>query len=240
MADATDYLTKGKRDTTEKMLEQAEYSIAIGQEFKEKLFKRGFPETKMERLIAVTAELRTHAGNRYEGREDASGATRIETELREAAKDFARILFTAAPMVLRDANEKELTPESFAPGRALYCGSAAILGYLDNMRPLVTRFESGFQPYFGETSPSSELERISSALRKADTSQKTKMVAMPEATAKLYELRGRVLELIEDLNRVGRIAFADQPQVAARFNKDILLRARRSGPSKSIAEAPTT
>jgi len=207
MADATDYLTKGKRDTTEKMLEQAEYSIAIGQEFKEKLFKRGFPETKMERLIAVTAELRTHAGHRYEG---------------------------------RDANEKELTPESFAPGRALYCGSAAILGYLDNMRPLVTRFESGFQPYFGETSPSSELERISSALRKADTSQKTKMVAMPEATAKLYELRGRVLELIEDLNRVGRIAFADQPQVAARFNKDILLRARRSGPSKSIAEAPTT
>ncbi|MBU1509712.1 hypothetical protein KKD52_05075, partial [Myxococcota bacterium] len=43
------------------------------------------------------------------------------------------------------------------------------------------------------------------------------------------ELKGRLLDLIDELNGVARIAFDGQAEKRARFNKDMLLRARRGG-----------
>jgi hypothetical protein len=57
---------------------------------------------------------------------------------------------------------------------------------------------------------------------------------VPQEKLELFAAKGRVLEMIEDLNRAGRIAFEGQAETVGKFNKDLLLRARRSrGSAKS-------
>ena len=63
----------------------------------------------------------------------------------------------------------------------------------------------------------------------ADTIQKLSLEGLPEETLDVYQLKGEVLFLIERLNRAGRAAFDGDAGKAALFNKDRLLRARRSG-----------
>jgi hypothetical protein len=52
------------------------------------------------------------------------------------------------------------------------------------------------------------------------------LAQVPAATQHLYEAKGRLLEAITELNRIGQIAFDGDASSRARFNKDILLRAR--------------
>lgn len=48
-----------------------------------------------------------------------------------------------------------------------------------------------------------------------------------ETVQALHEAMGRVLEDIEDLIRAGKSAFDGKATMAAKFNKDLILRARR-------------
>ena len=59
--------------------------------------------------------------------------------------------------------------------------------------------------------------------------QELSRAMLSEETLDLYQLKGEVLVLIERLNRAGRTAFDGDANKAALFNKDLLLRARRSG-----------
>jgi hypothetical protein len=59
----------------------------------------------------------------------------------------------------------------------------------------------------------------------------------PDETLALYGVMGKVLEEIEDLNRAGKIAFDGDAAMRGKFNKDILLRARK-GRAKKAAAAP--
>jgi len=50
---------------------------------------------------------------------------------------------------------------------------------------------------------------------------------------------GKVLEQIEDLNRAGKSAFDGDAATRGKFNKDILLRARKERAQKKPADAPS-
>jgi hypothetical protein len=50
--------------------------------------------------------------------------------------------------------------------------------------------------------------------------------SLPQETLALYENKGRLLNRIEEMNRVARIAFYDQNEIAGQFNKDVLRRRR--------------
>ena len=49
---------------------------------------------------------------------------------------------------------------------------------------------------------------------------------------------GKVLEQIEDLNRAGKNAFDGDAATRGKFNKDILLRARKAQAKKTAEDAP--
>ena len=65
-------------------------------------------------------------------------------------------------------------------------------------------------------------------LRDADALQEKTRANLPAETLALCELKGRVLDLIEEVNGVARIAFEGQAEIRAQFNKVLLYRGRRA------------
>ena len=53
-------------------------------------------------------------------------------------------------------------------------------------------------------------------------------IALAE-TAEIYLMAGRLLDQIEELNVAGKIAYDGESEIAAKFNKDLILRATRGG-----------
>lgn len=101
--------------------------------------------------------------------------------------------------------------------------------YLLQLRPLVTALEEPLTTYFAGESPTALLDRIKADLDRWDTIQETQRGSLPGQSLALYERIGEIVELIEDLNRIARLAFYDQPELARQFNKNLLKRASRSG-----------
>jgi len=66
------------------------------------------------------------------------------------------------------------------------------------------------------------------ALQEADRAQENARKALPAKTLERNALKGRVLDLIDELNGIARIAFDDRPELRAKFNKDLLLRDHRA------------
>lgn len=72
-----------------------------------------------------------------------------------------------------------------------------------------------------------ELDRVKADLETAQANQEVGLGQLPEETQRFYELKGRVLAMIEKVIRTGKRAFAGDVEKIGRFNKDLLLRARK-------------
>ena len=130
-------------------------------------------------------------------------------------------------MVVRRTKATDMTAAHIAPSGELRRSSPKIAEHLRKIRNLVVKLETGLAPYFGGRSPTAVHDKVTQALTDAQRGQETKREGLtPEATD-LYEAKGELLEIIEDLNRIGRVVFRGRAEIAAKFNKDILLRARR-------------
>ncbi len=84
---------------------------------------------------------------------------------------------------------------------------------------------------------------MNEALKAADTSQEVTLSGLPQDTLAVYMTKGKVLEMIEDMNRIAKNAFKGQPERVAEFNKEVLKRARAEwkkkgaeGATEAIAE----
>ena len=90
---------------------------------------------------------------------------------------------------------------------------------------------------FFERQKASELVKAAwERLRAADAVQEKTRLDLPTETLALLELKGRVLDLIEEINGIARIAFEGQAEIRAKFNKDLLYRGRRA--RKAAPAAP--
>lgn len=139
--------------------------------------------------------------------------------------------------MLREAGIPELSQDDFTPRGKLQQSTPKILEHLRTIRTSVARLDEPLKEHFRGELASAQLDKVRSALEAADTSQEVSLAGLPTETQKVLETKGRVLELVEDLNRAARNAFDGNATLAALFNKDILLRARRSAPTP-IPEPP--
>jgi hypothetical protein len=108
------------------------------------------------------------------------------------------------------------------------------LAYLVDAAPQVRALDKLLAPYFEGQSPYKELVDAKAELEAAQRDQEVNYAALPEETQRVYRAKGQVLSLIEKLNRLGKLAFEGTP-TAARFNQDLIARARR----KHGAPTPT-
>ncbi|MBM4345037.1 MAG: hypothetical protein FJ100_16835 [Deltaproteobacteria bacterium] len=84
-------------------------------------------------------------------------------------------------------------------------------------------------PYFNGLPAAAELERCRKALQGADASQEAALTALTADTRRVYAVKGRIVDLIEECNAVARNAFDGNAAIIGQFNKDLLLRGRRKG-----------
>jgi hypothetical protein len=232
---------KGRREPLHGLLEQATVTAGRGREHAADLARFGWTAAMTTALEADIASLQTG----YADRIDTTGAARragdAEQTAIDDAKRFIRQLRNALPMVLRHTKVTDLNLEAFHAGGQLLRSTAKILVYLAGLQAVVGKLDADLAPYFEGKKASDALTAALTGLQGANVVQELKLDALPQATLEICEIKGRVLESIEDLNRVGKIAYDGDAGTRAAFNKDILLRARKAAKAASTekpADAP--
>lgn len=225
---------KGIREPIVGLVDQVGLSAALAREHATELAAYGWSAEDTAALERAGRELDEEIGRLASQRSAALGATRDEAEAVDAAKAFIARLRAALPKVLRERQTTEdredgawIDRKAFAVRGSLRRSTPQIQEYLLLISGAVGHLDGELSRYFGGDSAARRLSEVSEALERANATQAMKQGGRPADTARLYQAKGRALELIEDLNRIGRIAFADQPVIAAQFDKHLIARARR-------------
>jgi hypothetical protein len=180
----------------------------------------------------------TYHGTRKSNAEASKDHTRKQTAAVQALKNHFFVINTALPTVFRDNAIEGFDQSSFAPTGKLDNSPKKLIDHADRIRDLVAKINEPLRPFFGGESPIEVHDRLRNALDAVNATQEANREALPQRTKDLNVIKGRLVELIDDMNRAGQIAFIGQAEIAACFNKDILLRARRGGGSKQAEEKP--
>jgi hypothetical protein len=242
-------VAKGRRDTLASLLQQAKVSAGLAVMYAAPLDPCGWTAARTAAMQSEVASLETDVASRIDTANAARHATTQEHAAVDAAKAFIRKLRAAAPMAIRDTKVEGVPHNAFNLGGSLARSTPKIAEYLTKVRPIVVKLDDDFVPYFKGAKASAELDAVKAALDGADVVQETKLSALPQESLQVYETKGRILEAIEDLNRVAKIAFDGDAGTRSAFNKDILLRARNaakaattepSAPSTSADKTATT
>lgn len=230
---------KGIREPRDGLVQQARVHIELARRYGYALEPHGWgpldTQILQEQLMILTSEIAHQADERALSRQ----ATRDENTAIDDAKAFIRRLRYALPRALRTSSAEGVSEESFLVGRQLKRSTPRILAYLTRIHPAVVRLDDDLARAFGGEKASVILLGIKTRLEEADTLQETLWASLPQDTMRVYETKGRVLELIEDLNRAGKSAFDGDATIAALFNKDLILRARNKQRATAPEPSPT-
>ncbi len=227
---------RGRREPLGALLEQARYSIGLARQHAAPLSKAGWSRARTDGLEADVVLLEAVTATHAEKRSATRSKAQAEQRAIDDVKRFLRLLRTALPMVLRETSGASgasgggatgVDPAAFHVGGELRRSVARIRAYLDGVHEVVQRLDPQLAPYFGGKRPSATLAKLRAALEHADDAHDRERTARKPVTWKAYEARGRVIQAIEDLHRVARIAFDASPAVRATFHKRILEQARR-------------
>jgi hypothetical protein len=66
--------------------------------------------------------------------------------------------------------------------------------------------------------------------------QENARAALPEETANIYVLAGEILDAVETVNRIAKIAFDGRAEIMAQFNKDLTLRGGKTRKETAAVE----
>jgi hypothetical protein len=220
-------VAKGRGEPLAGLTYQAKVHLGLVQKHAEPLSKAGWSAEDTEALAAAIPALETDAAQRVEAASNARQATRDKRRGLARGKSFVKRLRNAVPKALRSNSFPGITRESFALGKKLDRSVPRLALYLNNITTHVVRMDEALKTYFGGKSAAAELSEIRKMIDSTSTVQELARVALPAETAAVYEAKGRVLVMIEDINRLGKNAFEDAPEVARQFNKAILARAKR-------------
>lgn len=226
-------VTKGRGEPLDGLLQQGKVHVALAKQYAAALIESGWSEEDTSALELEVSRLEAMAD-----KEGSVGAAEEPSAVVEA-KAFVRRLRNALPRALRETKAEGVSEAVFDAGGKLGREASKIAGYLEKIRPSVAALDGELRRHFGGKSASELLDHVKSAVERAG--QNAPQGEVPHETLKLFAVKGRVLEMIEDLNRAGRIAFEGQAETVGKFNKDVLFRARRSkGAAKSAAASQST
>lgn len=189
----------------------------------------GWTDARTEELRRAHVIVSSKAAAQLEAQDAAKRTTLAEGAAVTKAKTLVRQVRNVLRPALRAARDAGVAAEAerFASGR-LERSTPKLQAYLDQIAPELERLNAYFAPYFpGHLTAAQRAKALSQELSATDTTQRVAIAGLPVETAELYAAKGRLLELIEELNGIAKNAFDGQAVVAAQFNKDLLLRARR-------------
>jgi hypothetical protein len=227
---------KGANEPRHGLVQQGNYHVRLASDKADALARAGWKKEKTSALAADVLELEGQVAAQADRRSGAKQTTLTESEARNQAKSFIRKLRNVLPIVIRDHPELGVTISQFQGG-ALENSTPKISTYLTDISEPVKKLDGILKDYLEGEPASVQLALVKVGLDEADTVQETTLAGLPEATLAIYETKGRVLEAIEDINRLAKNAFDGQAALIAQFNKDLLLRARKE--RKKPEDEPT-
>ena len=228
---------KGAHAPTYPLLTLGRVSLERIDEYRPQLLANGLTEEHITRLREAIDQVDSLQSIQSTTRAEKGMATKRAQRATKEAKAFVRRLRLAVPLAMEGVEGLPFLPEAFNTGR-LGRSTPRVALYLDRIRGLVVTLDARLSPYFKGESALKLLDERRAALLRIDSVQEVAVSAAPSDTFRLYEAKGRLLGLIERLHCIARIAFDDAPLVAARFNKELLRRARRS--RRKAADSPVT
>ena len=230
---------KGRDVALEGLVPQAGVAVklfeepALGQE----LVKWGYTDAHHQEMVALTLKLDNDRARTIDGRVAAKSATRTEREALSEAKRIKRSYLSAAISMHADGLIPEEDRAAFNAGDTLGLSTPKALTYLSKIEGTVERLNDVMKPYLGGVDPSTELKAVKAALGGANVTQELTLDSMPDDTQEVYEVKGKLLNLIEAQNRAAKRAFDGDALTIGRFNKDLILRATRER-AKKVVETP--
>lgn len=231
-------VAKGRSEPRGGLAQQGKVHVGLATHYAAKLADAGWSAADTTSLEANVVTLEGAVGTQAKAYDHADHTSSTESDAIDGAKSFVRKLRNALPRSLRETPGTGLTLDSFRVGATLGRSTPRISKYLAEIRPGVVTLDPALVKHFNGQMASIELDAVKSALDHADTAQELARANAPGETLALYAVMGQVLEQIEDLNRAGKIAFDSDASTRAKFNKDILLRARKERPKKADAATP--
>jgi len=233
--DELHYVNKGRGQPRLGIIEQGHFTGALAVQYQAELVDHGFDAAKIAQIGTETTTVEGAIEDQVTSRGTQESAGEDEVRARAEGKAFGKVLRDVAPIVVREHPTAGVSVDSFFPGEPIGTSTARLVGYLVRLRGPVSLMDEHLARYFKGQSPKAILETLYQSLKGSNVVQELSLTNLPDRTRKIYAAKGRLLELIEDCNRIGRVAFADQPEIRAKFNKDILLRARKA---RKVAPEP--
>ncbi len=227
---------KGRQYPIFAILPWGRKSLQLARHHAAELAGGGWQEDDTQKTERLLDQLETENASLKGDRVDAQALTMDERLARQEAKALLRKTYAALRLILRDGPVDGIGMHQFPPLGDMHA-SGKIVAHITSILELVQRLEPGLARYLGPGA-ASRLDAAAKRLTQADSDQSTSYKLLPESTLKLQELKGRILERIEELNAVARIVFDGQAEIRARFNKDELLRTRRPETSTAGPSAP--
>ena len=232
-------IAKGRGEPFQALVEQGRYHAEQAALHAADLAASNWTAEQSAALLAEIVALDTDKNRQIDERSSAKNATRNEASAISEAKLLINSIRNVARQVVRKNPDAGVTLEDFNAGGPLGRVAGKISDYLGRLTVPAKKLDTAFAPFFRQQQLSGLVSAARAKLDAASTAQEVDIAALPEDTALVYERKGRILESIEDLNAIARNAFADAPEVRAKFNKDLLNRGRRpKKPSDGPVPAP--
>jgi hypothetical protein len=228
---------RGKSVPRDGLLDQARAQVELEARFRAPLAERGWTPELTTQLVDNTAIVDSELGAAIEARTASRANARREQGGVTDAKSFKRALVHAFNDLRADGVVSDDVYAAIRGAGTLRRSTTRVSGYLAAVEPHVQAHDAALRPYFKGQSALAELRTIKTELDSAQATQEVDYAALPLDTQRIYEAKGRVLSLIEKLNRIGKLAFDGDATTLALFNKDLILRARKSRGAEAPAEA---
>lgn len=231
-----DLAKKGTRCSRAALLNQSLYHLELQARYGASLGGAGWTAANAAELVDQYEYLKTRIHETADARAGSQTHTQNEHRAVDDAKAFKRKLTYGFADLHAEGRVLDADYKLVRESGSLLRSTPKIIAYFTKIRGQVSKYDADLAPYFGGTSALSIFDSVLSQLEHAQGTQELNLAALPQETLKLYEAMGRVLTLIEKMNRIGRIAFDGQARIVAEFNKDLLLQAQKPRRTQSAVE----
>lgn len=225
-------IEKGEDAPLQGLLDQGRYHVELSRKYAVQLAEDNWTEAQTSALAADLETLGSAQARALDERWGARQTTREEGAAVSNAKALVNKVRNVAPQVVRRAMDAGVTLADFNAGQQLARVAPRISQYLGKIRGPAAKLDRAFAPFFKNQSLVGLIDAAKKRIDDASTTQAVDWASLPDDTAGVLELKGKILEAIEDMNAIGRNAFDGEAETRAMFNKDILNKARRSRPKK--------
>lgn len=214
------------------LLDQAKVSAPLAATHAAILQRFGFTAAQVAEFAPVVADLDSDRAKAVEGRATSAKSTITEREALSAVKKYKTLLLSAANDLVIDGVMTDTDRDALNAGSKLGRSTAKHSEYLTNIRKVVENHKAALAPLLDGADPVAQLDTAKRDLDSAQATQEVNVLNLPDDTQKVYEQKGRLLLLIEKLNRTASRAFHGDAATKAKFNKDLILRAVQSRKKK--------